>query len=309
MMHRTKVKEPPLTARHRVCYITALVGLIKGLGITPFFSQSQSPSPQSPLKSVLVLGGSSAVGAATLQLLRLSLPPDAIILAMTSSRHHRHLQESLSVSKAIDRASPSLVQDVKQATPDGRGVDAIIDTIGAGAKSGEVFGVVAEDRPRRYAQVWTGDNEVSVPEGVEAVMFHSRLSTLQDHEQVMSTLETVLKEGRYKPLLSGQGCERNRTQGSEGWTGSGGKRCQRVQDCCAHITQAIGPAHPQSEAQKQSEQVIHKVTQETDTRNNVFMFTPCPPLVSRGRHCKIESPLPRREVRMRCNPEANELEP
>jgi len=92
-------------------------------------------------------------------------------------------------------------------------VDVIIDTVGAGAKSVEVFGVLTEDGPRRYAQVWTGGEEVSVPDGIESVMFRSRdLSTLQDHEQVMSALESVLKEGKYKlPLpvkvVSGTGLE------------------------------------------------------------------------------------------------------
>ncbi|KAH7025670.1 chaperonin 10-like protein [Microdochium trichocladiopsis] len=181
-----------------VCYITALVGLVKGLGLRPPFLPSQDTT-SSPIKSVLVLGGSSAVGAAAIQLLRLSLPPEATILATSSPRHHRHLEEYLGASKAVDRSSKSLVQDVQQLTPDGHGVDAIVDAVGAGAGSDGIFDVLRTDGLQRYAQVWTGDEEVSVLSRVDSVLFRSRdLPSIDGHEEVLRALEKLLEEGKYK---------------------------------------------------------------------------------------------------------------
>lgn len=148
--------------------------------------------------SVLILGGSSAVGAATIQLLRLALP-DCTILATSSPKHHSHLIKTLGASGVFDRNSASLIADVKSASPRSQGVDAIIDTVGAASMQRHIFEALDSNGPKKYAQVWTGDEEIEVPSGVESVTFRGRdLSQLPGGKNVMSALQLLLKEDKYK---------------------------------------------------------------------------------------------------------------
>ena len=120
--------------------------------------------------SVLILGGSSALGAAVIQLLRLAVP-DCTILATSSPKHHSHLTNILRANGAFDRNSASLITDVKTASPGSRGVDAIIDAVGAGSTERHVFEAFDPRGPRRYGQVWTGDEEIEAPSDVDSVIF------------------------------------------------------------------------------------------------------------------------------------------
>jgi len=148
--------------------------------------------------SVLILGGSSAVGAAAIQLLRLAIP-DCTILATSSPKHHSRITNKLGANKAFDRNSPSLIIDVKLATPGSRGVDAIIDTVGAGRTQRHIFEAFDTSGPKRYAQVWTGDEEIEVPSGVDSAMFRGRdMTKLQGGKNIMLTLQTLLEEDKYK---------------------------------------------------------------------------------------------------------------
>jgi threonine dehydrogenase-like Zn-dependent dehydrogenase len=89
--------------------------------------------------------------------------------------------------------------DVKSATPGSRGVDAIIDTVGAGSTQRHIFEAFDTNGPKRYAQVWTGDEEIEVPSGVDSVMFRGRdMTKLQGGKNIMLTLQTLLEEGKYK---------------------------------------------------------------------------------------------------------------
>ncbi|KAF2490060.1 hypothetical protein BU16DRAFT_495487, partial [Lophium mytilinum] len=160
--------------------------------------------------TVLVLGGSSGVGAAAVQVLKLAAP-GCRVLATSSGKHHGLLR-ALGVEGVVDRASGTLVADIRAASPGERGVDAIFDAVGAGATQRDVFEAFRVDGPKRYAQVWTGDEEIEVPEGVESVLFRSRdLSKLKGSKNVMVALERLLEEGRYKlPLpvrVVGEGWE------------------------------------------------------------------------------------------------------
>ncbi|KAJ6084663.1 hypothetical protein N7486_011463 [Penicillium sp. IBT 16267x] len=134
-----------------VCYLTGIMALGVGLkSPLPFLKDG----PISGLKpaSALILGGSSAVGAATIQLLRLAIP-DCMILATSSPRHHVHLTDYLNADHAFDRNSASLVTDVKSVTPDSRGVDVIIDVVGAGRMQPDIFNVLDKDGPQRFGDV------------------------------------------------------------------------------------------------------------------------------------------------------------
>ncbi|KAK9363130.1 hypothetical protein V1504DRAFT_245552 [Lipomyces starkeyi] len=150
------------------------------------------PSP------VLILGGSFALGAAAIQLLRLAVP-DCMILATSSPKNHSHITNTLGANGAIDRNSASLIMDVKLASPGSRGVDAIIDAVGAGSTQRHGFEAFNSNGPKRYAQVWTGDEEIEVPSGVDSVMFRGRdLSQLQGGKNIMLALQTLLEEDKYK---------------------------------------------------------------------------------------------------------------
>ena len=96
----------------RVGYLTAAASITGGLHVPlPYLD----PTGSSSLKSVLVLGGSSAVGAAAIQLLRLALP-SAMILATSSANHHAHLV-SLGATKCFERSAQEDTSAVKAATP------------------------------------------------------------------------------------------------------------------------------------------------------------------------------------------------
>lgn len=160
--------------------------------------------------AVLILGGSSALGAAAIQLLRLAVPQCAI-LTTSSPKHFDHLA-SLGADKTLDRSSESLVDDARAATANAKGVDAILDLVGAGASQRKIFDAFNPEGPRKYAQVWTGDDEVAVPEGVDSVLFRSRdWAQVQGGAYFMKALENLLKEGKYKrPLpveVVGQGLD------------------------------------------------------------------------------------------------------
>ena len=148
--------------------------------------------------SVLVLGGSSSLGAAVIQLLRLVLP-ECTILVTSSRKHHDHLTTALGATAAFNRDSSDLVQELKAATPGHCGVDAIVDAVGAGRVQRHVFDSFTPDGPKRYAQVWTGEYEIEVPAGTDSVMFRGAdLVSLPGGKNVMLALETLLGDGKYQ---------------------------------------------------------------------------------------------------------------
>jgi NADPH:quinone reductase-like Zn-dependent oxidoreductase len=181
----------------RVCFLTGLVSLGIGLKISlPFLTDG--PKTDVKPSSVLILGGSSAVGAAAIQLLRLATP-ECTILTTSSPKHHSHITNQLGADKAFDRNSPSLIMDVKSATMGSRGVDAIIDTVGAGSTQRRIFEALDSNGLKRYAQVWTGDEEIDVPSGVDSILFRGRdIIKLQGGKNIMLALQTLLEEGKYK---------------------------------------------------------------------------------------------------------------
>lgn len=179
-----------------VCFFTAMVGLGAGLGVPLGFVEGGNKEGFRP-KSVLVLGGSSALGAAATQLLKVAVP-GITVLATASVKHHQWLKR-LGVDGSIDRASKTLVEDVKRASPEGRGVDATFDAVGAGATERNVFETFDEGGSKKYAQVWTGDDEIKVPDGVDSVLFRSRdFMQIPGGKNIMLALQTLMEEGTYK---------------------------------------------------------------------------------------------------------------
>ncbi|KAF9894497.1 hypothetical protein FE257_006380 [Aspergillus nanangensis] len=180
-----------------VCYLTGILALGIGIGTALQFLPDGPQTGFSP-SSVLILGGSSALGGAVIQLLRLAVP-DCMVLVTSSPRHHVRLTSRLGAHRAFDRHSASIVEDVRSASPGARGVDAIVDAVGAGSTERHVFDILDADGPKRYAQVWTGDPEIEVPSGVDSVMFKGAdLPRLQGGKNIMLALRTLLEEGKYQ---------------------------------------------------------------------------------------------------------------
>lgn len=180
-----------------VCYLTGMMAL--GIGLkTPLPFLESGPTSGLEPSSVLILGGSSAVGAATIQLLRLAVPQCQII-ATSSPKHHDHIKNYLGADMVINRNSDSLPSDAKRATPNEHGVDAIVDVVGAGRMQRDIFEALKPDGPKIYAQVWTGDDEIDAPEGVHSIMFRGRdRPQLPGNQNLVSSLAKLLQAGKYK---------------------------------------------------------------------------------------------------------------
>lgn len=149
-----------------------------------------------PLKSVLVLGGSSACGAAAIQLLRLSLP-SATILTTSSSKHHAHLV-SLGATACFDRTAQDDPSAIKAATPGGTGVDAIFDAVTAASDQPAVFDTLDPNGPKLHAYPIGGLN-VEVPKGVTSTgIIAGMIFNKVGRPPVMSSLTDLLQNGKYK---------------------------------------------------------------------------------------------------------------
>ncbi|KAK3681674.1 chaperonin 10-like protein [Podospora appendiculata] len=177
---------------------TAASAVVKGLQIPlrTLLPPADSTPRATPLRSVLVLGGSSAVGAAAIQILRIA-QPELTIFATSSAQHHARLL-SLGADKAFDRATAQAdPAEIIAAAPGGEGVDAILDAVGAGGEQLAVFGALRKGGPGLYVQVFTGKDLV-VPEGVEHVVASTRfLWALPGGGEVLTLLAGLVDEGRY----------------------------------------------------------------------------------------------------------------
>lgn len=183
-----------LTPKSRIMYITAAAAIHASLRIPlPFLKDSVTSGPKP--KSVLVLGGSSGVGASTIQLLRLVLP-SAIILTTSSPQHHATLV-SLGATKALDRNSSNLVSDIRAAT-DGRGVETIIDAVGAGATQKDIFAAFSDDSPREYAAVFTAA-PLKGPEDVKVhTTFGADIFNAPGGRNALVGLSQLIEQNKFK---------------------------------------------------------------------------------------------------------------
>lgn len=176
----------------------------------PFLQENEFTSRQN-LRSVLVIGGSSGVGATAIQLLRLS-EPSLQILATASKSHHSQLL-SLGATSCIDRSSLDIIKDIMRASVTGEGVDGILDAVGGASDEGQpfLFDALRSDGPRCYSAVFTG-SKISIPVGVDGTISSGRQTfDVAGGKQAMAALGKLTRGGNYRPPLNieivGQGLE------------------------------------------------------------------------------------------------------
>lgn len=148
------------------------------------------------IQSILVLGGSSGVGAMAIQYLRLALP-EATVLATSSKQHHDRLV-SLGANKCFERMSQDDPTDIRAVTTRGAGVDAILDTVGAAGIQPAVFAALSPNGPRIYSQVMTGA-PIKVPETVSAtVVFARQIFGTRGGQEMIPGLARLVECGQFK---------------------------------------------------------------------------------------------------------------
>ncbi|KAK6197228.1 hypothetical protein LQW54_010797 [Pestalotiopsis sp. IQ-011] len=174
-----------------IAYLTAAATIRVGLKIQ-LPGLSRIPDSNAP-KSVLVLGGSSSVGSAAIQLLRLALP-SVHIVATSSAQHHPHLK-SLGASECLDRSAQDDDAALKAETPDGAGFDAIIDAVGACTSSPTVYAALRVHGPRLCAAVVTGP-PATFPAGVQGTLVGGQ-DFLDAEGEAMPYLARLVDEGKY----------------------------------------------------------------------------------------------------------------
>ncbi|KAH8744632.1 hypothetical protein F5883DRAFT_572153 [Diaporthe sp. PMI_573] len=182
-----------------ICYLTAAAAITLGLRIRLPFLQNNESTAQQSLRSVLVVGGGSGVGASAIQLLRLSVPT-LHILATASQSHHSQLI-SLGATSCIDRGSPDIVRDIMAASASGQGVDAILDAVGGAGDESQpfLFDTLRSDGPKRYSAVSTG-SKLSIPVGVDATTSSGRQAfDVAGGRRAMSALGKLTRDGDFKP--------------------------------------------------------------------------------------------------------------
>lgn len=99
-----------------------------------------------------VLGGSSSVGASTIQVLRLALP-NCTILTTSSPKHHKALK-SLGASAVFDYNSAEIIKEIKNASPAGQGVEAIVDAVSSVTTEPSLLQLLTGSK--QFAQIITG---------------------------------------------------------------------------------------------------------------------------------------------------------
>ena len=209
---------------NRIAFVTAAVAIVNSLKIPLPFLQDISTEGHT-LSSILVLGGSSATGAAAIQLLRKGYP-SLPILATSSVKHHARLSD-LGATYVVDYKSSSVVADINAASPGAAGVDVIIDCVSAGAGQTDICNVLDPAGARKYAAVITGV-PVPVPEGVIKVDVNAwSVVDMQGGKQLIPSLTKLVEEGTYRvPLpvrIVGHGLEELPNVLDEVKTVSGGK--------------------------------------------------------------------------------------
>lgn len=192
-----------------IVYLTAAAAIVNGFKV-PLPHLDPSGTPNSALKSALVLGGSSGVGASAIQLLRLA-NPSLTILATSAAKHHNRLI-SLGATKVFERSAQDDPSAIKAATPDGAGVDGILDTVTATIGQPAVFTALNPTGPKLYSQVITGPQNPQTPEGVTATPIIARLLfSTPGGANALPALPALVESGKFKlPLkteIVGEGFE------------------------------------------------------------------------------------------------------
>lgn len=185
--------------RRRICYntaISALYHLDLRIPIPHFRTASNSMTAPS---SILILGGSSSVGAAAIQLLRLAYP--LLPILATSSPSNHVLLELLGATNLFNYRSLTVISDIIAASPGGHGVDMIIDCVAAGVTQTDICNTLASSGPKKYAAVISGLT-VPVPDGVTRFDVSGwSLIDMPGGEEVIPALTDLVEDGKYKVPL------------------------------------------------------------------------------------------------------------
>jgi NADPH:quinone reductase-like Zn-dependent oxidoreductase len=156
---RSKLNHIPCSIGFLTAAATINIGLkvpLPGLTVT----DTGATQPQ----SILILGGSSNVGAAAVQLLRLALPTATIIT--TSSSEHHVKRTLLGATATLERNAQQNAAAVRAVSPGGTGIDALIDAVGAASESPAVLAAFRDDGPKLYTVVRNRMDE-KLPEGFQ----------------------------------------------------------------------------------------------------------------------------------------------
>jgi len=147
----------------------------------------------------MILGGSSAVGAAAILLLRTAYP-SLPILATSSRKHHDRLL-TLGATAVVDYKSASVVADIKAASFEGKGVDVIFDCVSSAATQTDIFDVLDPAGSKRYAEVMTGV-KTEAPKDVKGMLFFMHtVFDLPGSKQLLRSLTKLVEEGKYRVPL------------------------------------------------------------------------------------------------------------
>ncbi|KAM7190793.1 GroES-like protein [Naviculisporaceae sp. PSN 640] len=182
-----------------IVFLTASAVVGHGLGASLFAPVDDDVA--AGYKSVLVVGGSSGVGASAIQILRLALP-DIKIFATAAGQYTEHLK-SLGADQVFEKSAQDDPAKIIAASPGGKGVDAIIDAVGAAAKQGAILKALSPEGKKVYSQVFTnpGGDVKEVP-GVEgsniSLSFGRQAFGLPGGMQAIETLTRLVEEGKWK---------------------------------------------------------------------------------------------------------------
>ncbi len=184
---------------HRIGYMTAVCAILDGLDIPLPFLPETPNSGRIP-SSVLILGGSSATGAAAIQLLRMAYP--SLPIYATSSPRNFDQLHSLGATKVFDYHSPSIVADIRAQTPKSQGIDMVVDFVSAGATQIDIFEAFDPAGSKLYAASVTSV-DAPVPDGVTHVEFDGwSLLKMRGGTSILPALTKLVEQGKYKLPVS-----------------------------------------------------------------------------------------------------------
>jgi NADPH:quinone reductase-like Zn-dependent oxidoreductase len=180
----------------RIGAITAVASLYFGLGV-PFDFLPAPNTPISGVKTVLVLGGASSVGAAAVQLLH--IVGGYNVLATSSPKHFDNIKK-LGASHVFDYNSASVVDEIRKIAPDG--INAIFDAVNSVPLNKALLALFDGAETKILASLTTGVDVKAedVPEGVQhTVTTMANLFKLPDGiAKTMEALSKLVEDGKYK---------------------------------------------------------------------------------------------------------------
>jgi len=176
--------------------ITALASLYFGLGV-PFGFLPEPSTPVSGLRTILVLGGASSVGAAAVQLLHIAGGYN--ILATSSSKHFDNIK-SLGASDVFDYKSASVVDEIRKVAPNG--INAIFDAVNSVPLNTSFLTLFEGAETKILASLTTGVDvkPEDVPEGVQHIVttMANLFKMPNGIAKTMEALSKLAEQGKYK---------------------------------------------------------------------------------------------------------------